>query len=83
MTKAEVLEKIRAMNIPGRVKCLAKAIFKFVRRHPGIEIFVLGIFFAGLLKNIPLIGHFVGWCILITASIAAMAKELKTVLRDD
>lgn len=89
MNCKSIIEEIRKLNIPAKVKAellilasqarsLAIAIIRFIQRHRRFgEAMILGAIVAYLLGQIPLIGGFFALCSLVTAAAIGLMRELR------
>lgn len=89
MTAKEVVDRIRQLQIPQRVKAkllllwtrakrLVEGILRFIERHRQFgESILLGALIAFLLAQIPWIGGFLALCALVTAAAVGVMKELR------
>lgn len=85
----KILDEIRKLNIPAKVKAelailasqarkLAIAILRFIKRHRRFgEALVLGAIVAYLLSQVPFIGGFLALCSLVTAAAIGLMRELR------
>ena len=88
----EIIDRIRALNIPKRVKAellllwhhargLVESVIGFVMRHNHLaECLVLGAVVAYLLAQVPVFGGFLALVALVTAaSVGLMVELLKEI----
>ena len=88
----EIIDRIRALNIPKRVKAellllwhharaLVESVIGFIMRHNSLgECLVLGAIVAYLLAKVPAVGGFLALVALVTAaSVGLMVELLKEI----
>jgi uncharacterized protein involved in cysteine biosynthesis len=93
MTRKTLLKNIRKLRVSDRVKeelarlsvrskKLVENILLFLRRHRQLaESLLLGAIVAFLLTQIPVLGHFLGLCALVTSGAIGLMREMNEALK--
>jgi len=92
MTPKEIVNEIKELNIPAKVKAellmlwfkcreIVEKILAFIRRHKDLaECLILGAIVAFLLSQLPWLGNFLALLALVTSAAVGLMLEMRNAL---